>query len=180
VARPDLDAWVPRADALIRVTHSRAADADPDALWAAAERVCVHDARRLGRVVRWRIPGVSIDQTFAQMFRAYPFALLEAGERHSLSGLVGRIWTIGRDYPPLRDAEEFRTWSQPGTDRVLFAHWAEPDGSGRAVLHSEVRVAPVDGRAALRTRAVWTVVRVFERLIGSEALALAARRAERG
>ena len=178
MAGPDLDAWVPLSDALIRVEHSRAADADPDALWAAAERVCVHDARRLGRAVRWRIPGVSIDQTFAQMFRAYPFALLDEGQRHSLSGLVGRIWTISRDFPPLRDAEEFRTWSQPGTDRVLFAHWVEPGGDGRAVLHSEVRVAPVDGRAALRTRAVWAVVGVLERLIGAEALTIAARRAE--
>ena len=37
---------------------------------------------------------------------------------------------------------------------------------------------PVDARAALRLRALWTVIGRFERLVGAEPLELAARRAE--
>ena len=39
-------------------------------------------------------------------------------------------------------------------------------------------MAPVDRRAALRLRSLWLVIGVFERLIGGEALALAAERAD--
>jgi hypothetical protein len=46
------------------------------------------------------------------------------------------------------------------------------------VLVSEARVEPVDARAALRLRALWAVIGRFERLVGAEPLALAARRAE--
>ena len=60
--------------------------------------------------------------------------------------------------------------------RVLIANWVEPDGDG-STLVSEARVAPVDRRAALRLRSLWMVIGVFERLIGGEALALAADRA---
>ena len=63
--------------------------------------------------------------------------------------------------------------------RVLFAHWTEPgsDGSG-AELVSEARVDPVDGMARARLKALWTVIGPFERLVGAEPLAVAARRAE--
>ncbi len=44
-----------------------------------------------------------------------------------MSGIVGRIWTLRRDYPELRDPEEFRAWSTPGTARVVFANWIEGD-----------------------------------------------------
>ena len=76
--------------------------------------------------------------------------------------------------------EDFREWDEPGTVRVAFAHWVREDGDGRAELVSEARVEPVDGRAALRLRALWTVIGRFERLVGAEPLALAARRAEDG
>lgn len=94
-----------------------------------------------------------------------------------MSGLVGRIWTLRRDYPRLDGADAFTSWSQPGTARVLFAHWVEEDGDAGAVLVSEARVAPVDRRAALRLRALWTLVGPAERLIGGEALARATARA---
>jgi hypothetical protein len=80
----------------------------------------------------------------------------------------------------LEGADAFRAWAQPGTVRVLFAHWIEPGADGRNALLSEARVAPVDRAAALRLRALWALMGPFERLIGGEALARAARRAERG
>jgi hypothetical protein len=176
VAAPDLDDWLPAP--AIRTCHRRVSRADPEALWQAAETVRLRDARVLGRAVRWRIPGVPADRTFRDLFRLQPFTVLAEGEHWSVSGLVGRIWTLERDYPQLAGAEAFRDWDGRGTVRVVLAHWVEPDGAGSALV-SETRVAPVDRRAAVRLRALWAVVGRFERLIGGEALRIAARRAER-
>ena len=176
MAEPDLDAWLP--DPAIRTRHRRTARATPDALWQAAETVRIADARTLGRVVRWRIPGVPGDQTFRELFRAAPFTVLAEGDHWSVSGLVGRIWTLDRDYPRLSAADQFRDWERSGTARVVIAHWVVPDERGSALV-SETRAAAVDRSSALRLRALWTVVGQFERLIGGEALRIAARRAER-
>jgi hypothetical protein len=173
----DLDDWLARP--AVRTRHRRVARADPEALWAAAASLRLDETGTLGRLVRWRIPGLPTGQTFHGLFASPPFTELAAGEQWSVSGLVGRIWTLRRDYPLVEDADAFAAWDRPGTVRVLFAHWVEPLGDGRSALHSEARVAPTDRRAALRLRALWTVVGPWERLIGGEALARAARRAER-
>lgn len=172
----ELDAWLPRP--AIRTRHRRTAAADPEALWAAAGAVRLDETRTVGRLVQWRIPGTPAHETYRELLARYPFVVLGEGERWSLSGLCGRIWTLNRDYPRLSGPEAFREWDDPGTVRVLFAHWVEPDEPGRSALVSEARVAPVDGRAALALRSLWLVVGVFERLIGAEPLALAARRAQ--
>jgi hypothetical protein len=173
----DLDAWLP--DAAIRTRHRRVARASPQALWAAAAAMRLDDTGPLGRLIRWRIPGLPPDVTFQGMFAAPPFTVLDEGERWSLSGLAGRIWTLRRDYPLLDGAEAFRAWNGPGTVRVLFAHGVVAEGEGASALISEARVAPMDRSASLHLRALWTVVGPFERLIGGEALARAVRAAER-
>ncbi len=172
----ELDAWLP--DAAVRTRQARSARAAANELWRAAEHVRLSETGLLGRLVRWRIPGTPADMRFAELFERYPFVVLERGPRHAVSGLCGRIWTLRRDYPRLADADAFRSWREPGTVRVLLAHWSESDGDGGSRLVSEARVEPVDRRAALRLRALWTVVGRFEPLIRSEALALAVRRAE--
>ena len=173
----DLDAWLP--EPAIRTRHRREARAAPEALWDAAGALRVDATGPLGRLVRWRIPGLEEGVTFRGLFAAPPFTVLAEGERWSVSGLVGRIWTLRRDYPCVEDAAAFAAWAQPGTVRVLFAHWVEddPDGGGGALV-SEARVAPVDRGAALRLRALWAVVGPWERLIGGEALGRAVRMAE--
>jgi hypothetical protein len=171
----DLDAWL--RDAAIRTRHRRVAQASPDALWAAAAAMRLDETGPLGRLVRWRIPGLEPDITFQGMFAAPPFTVLAEGERWSVSGLAGRIWTLRRDYPLLDGAEAFLAWDGRGTVRVLFAHGVVADGDGSAII-SEARVAPVDRSASLHLRALWTVVGPFERLIGGEALARAVRAAE--
>jgi hypothetical protein len=171
-----LDNWL--ANPAVRTRHHRRSSADAERLWAAAGSVSLSDARTLSRLVRWRIPGLRTDQTFREMLASYPFCLLAEGEQWSMSGLCGRIWTLQRDYPRLEGPDDFRGWDEPGTVRVLFAHWVVPDGDGSSIV-SEARVAPVDRRAALRLRSLWVVIGVFERLIGGEALALAAEHAER-
>jgi hypothetical protein len=174
----ELDAWLPTWS--VRTHHRREAAASPQALWESAAGVRLDETRTLGRLVRWRIPGTPRDMRFRELLATYPFVMLEEGPDWSVSGLCGRIWTLQRDYPRLAGAEEFRSWSAPGTARVLFAHWVERAGDGRAALVSETRVSPTDRAAELRLRSLWLVVGVFERLIGAEPLALAARRAEHG
>ena len=173
----DLDAWLP--DPHVRTRHRRSAGADPDRLWHAAETIRLRDAPALGRAVRWRIPGTSSDLSYRDLFRRYPFVVIAEGPRWSISGMCGRIWTLRRDYPRIEGAEDFLSWDEHGTVRVLLAHWIEPDGPGRSALVSEARIKPVDRRAGFRMRALWAVVGHFERLIGGEALRIAAQRAER-
>jgi len=173
----DLDAWLP--DPQVRTRYRRKAAADAERLWHAAETVQLCDAPTLCRVVRWRIPGTPKDLRYRDLFRRYPFTVLEEGENWSMSGLCGRIWAIGRDYPRIDGPDEFRHWAEPDTAKVLFAHWVESDGEGRAALVSESRIEPIGRRAAVRTRALWAVVGRFQGLIGGEALRVAARRAER-
>ena len=104
------------------------------------------ETHSLGRLVRWRIPVCAPTRRSASCSPTYPFCVLDEGERWSISGLCGRIWTLQRDYPRLDGPEDFRAWAEPGTVRVLIANWVEPDGDG-STLVSEARVAPVDRRA---------------------------------
>jgi hypothetical protein len=174
----DLDRWLP--DAVVRTHHARTAAADADALWHAARGIRLDDTRALGRLIRWRIPGTPAGRTYERLFRAYPFTVLEDGDRHLVSGLCGRIWTLERDYPALAGPAEFSAWDQSGTVRVLFAHWVVHVDDGRAQLCSEARVEPVDSHSTLRLKALWSVIGRFEQLVGAEPLRLAVRRAERG
>jgi hypothetical protein len=166
-----MDAWLGAPQ--VRSHHCRGAHASAADLWDAASRVRLADTRRLGRLVRWRIPGLDAGLTYHDLFRGYPFTVLEEGEDHLLSGLCGRIWTLARDYPRLDGPDDFAGWHERGTVRVLFGHWVREAGDG-AELVSEARVEPTDRVAAMRLRALWAVVGPFERLVGAEPLALAA------
>jgi hypothetical protein len=173
-----LDHWLPAP--VVRTHHRRRADAGADGLWAAASGVRLADTGRLGRLVRWRIPGLDPELSYHDLFRGYPFTVLEEGEQRLVSGLCGRIWTLARDYPRLDGPDAFAAWAERGTVRVLFAHWVRPLDGGGAELVSEARVQPTDRLGSLRLRALWKVVGPFERLVAAEPLALAARAAERG
>jgi len=173
--RPDLDRWL--SEPAVRTAHRRESSAAASAVWQAAGTVRLRDARLLGRLVALRISGTQPDMTFASMFRSPPFVLLEDGPAFALSGLCGRIWTVRGELGRLTAPGDFVDWREPGTARVLFANWAEAL-DGRCVLHSEVRVAPVDRRAARYMRALEPFIAAFQGLVGREALALAVRRAE--
>ncbi len=161
----------------MRTYHRRAATAPRDTLWEQATKIRLGDTRRLGRLVSWRIPGVHASQTYHELFRAYPFTVLQETDDTLITGLCGRIWTLARDYPRLDGPEDFATWDEPGTVRVAFAHWVKETEHG-AELFSEARVHPVDTHARVRLKAVWTLLGPFERLVGAEPLELAAKRAE--
>ena len=176
--RPDLDAWL--ADPAIRVRHQREAPVDEATLWAAARTVRVGDTRVLGRLLRWRIPGVPASITYDELFREPPFAVLEEAEGAVVSGLVGRIWTLRRDYPLIAGPDEFLSWSMEGTVRVLYANWVEPAGSGGAAVVSETRVRATDRDGRRGLAGVRPLISGFNALIGREALDLAVRRAQAG
>jgi hypothetical protein len=169
---PDLDTWLPDPD--IRVHHARSCAAGEERLWAAAEAVEVGETGLLGRLIRWRLPGTRADARFGELFRSPPFVVLEEGERHLLSGLAGRIWTLRRDYPELADAAAFRAWEERGTVRVVFGHWVTG-----GELHSEARVTATGRQGAFGLRLVRPLVTRFHGLIGSEGIAAAVRAAER-
>lgn len=175
---PQLDAWLP--DPSVRVTHDRTSSADPAALWRAASELELRETRLLGRLIRWRIPDVPSATTFEGLFRAEPFAVLDEGERALVSGLVGRIWTLRRDYPLLEDPDEFRRWSQAGTAKVVFAHWVETPATGRSSLRSETRVKAFGAQGRIGLASVRPLIRGFEHLVTTDAMAAAVRSAEAG
>ncbi len=171
----DLDAWLPEPS--LRVSHRRPSRASPDELWTAAMQVRLADTGLLGRLVRWRIPGLARDEGFDALFREPPFIVLQAGERALVSGLVGRIWTLRRDYPQLTGADEFRGWSRRGTARVVFANWVAPtDGGSELCSEARVQAFGVQGRVGLT--AVRPLVGRFQGLVGSEGLKAAVKLAE--
>jgi hypothetical protein len=176
----DLDDLLP--DAPVRTQHRRSTSASADQVWDAASALRLSDTRRLGRLVRWRLPDTPADSTFRELLRRYPFTLLDEGTRYSVSGMCGRIWTIRTDYPRLSGPADFVAWDEPGTVRVLFATWTQEGADGRVELCDEARVAPVDRAAALRLKLLWAAVGRFEGLIGSEAIcrALDATRSDTG
>jgi hypothetical protein len=175
---PDLDQWLD--DPAVRVAHRRESSSTADVLWQAASDVRLSETPVLGRLVRWRIPGLARDESFDDLFRQAPFMILEEGERLLVSGLVGRIWTLRRDYPTLGSPDEFRGWSERGTARVVFANWVQTTDGGRSVLASEARVQAIGAQGRLGIAAVRPIVRAFQHLIGTEAITAAVRRAERG
>lgn len=174
---PDLDTWLP--DPSIRVSHRRTAHVDAEALWEAASAVTLSETALLGRLVRWRIPGLTRDETFDALFREPPFTVLQDGARGLVSGLVGRIWTLRRDYPELGSPDEFRDWSRAGTAKVVIANWVEGQDDGRATLIAEARVQALGSQGRLGVAAVRPIVRTFQNLVGSEGIGAAVRRAER-
>jgi hypothetical protein len=170
----DLDHWL--ADSSVRTSHRRESSAGEDELWASAGTVRLRDCRILGRLIRARIPGLRASLTFDELFRNDPFNLLEEGPAYSLSGLCGRIWTLRRDFTLLSRPAEFLAWHEPGTVRVLFAHWAEATADGSALV-SEVRIGAVDRRAGLHVRELQPFIAAFEGLVAVEPLSVAVRRA---
>lgn len=171
----DLDSWLPAP--AVRTHHDRQAEASSAGLWEAARGVRLRDTRLLGRLVAVRIAVARPEMTFDELFRTSPFVSLDEGPSWALSGVCGRIWMVRGGLAQLPDPQAFRDWHEPATARVLFAHWVEPVATG-ARLHSEVRVAGVDRRAARYLRALEPLIGAFQGLIGRESLALAVRRAE--
>lgn len=172
----DLDRWL--ADPAIRVAHRRDSSASPESLWEAARGVRLSDTVLLGKLVRWRIPGVPAGMSYDELFRSPPFVVLAEDERLLISGLVGRIWTLRRDYPQLTEPNEFLAWSRRGTARVLFANWVQPADRSRTALCSETRVQAIGPQGRIGLAAIRPLVTTFHHLVDSDGIETAVRRAE--
>lgn len=172
---PSLDDWLPQPT--VRVTHHRVTAASADRLWNEASILQIDDCAALGRLVRWKIPGLRPNLTFDRMLREPPFVLLHESPHRVLSGLAGRIWTLHGDYPDLRSPDGYRAWDEAGTARVLFGIWmdAAPSGSRLTV---EVRVQALGLKGRIGVTALGPLIRSCEHLLGAEALRAAAHRAE--
>ena len=96
MAAERLDAWL--GTPAVRTHHRRPAAAPAEALWQRATEVRLDETGTLGRLVRWRIPGLEPSITYHELFRAYPFCVLEEDRHLLITGLCGRIWTLARDY----------------------------------------------------------------------------------
>jgi hypothetical protein len=176
--KPELDHWL--SEPAMQVADRRESAASPQRLWAAARALRLADSGMLGRLIRWRIPGLAPNVSFDQMFRSPPFIALVDDDAGALaSGLVGRIWTLRRDYPQLRAPQEYEQWDRSGTAKVLFANWIEPGSGGRTALCAEVRVRPIGTQGRIGVAAVRPLVSAFQQLVGSEGIAAAVRLAER-
>ncbi|MFL5859848.1 MAG: hypothetical protein ACJ780_03590 [Solirubrobacteraceae bacterium] len=173
----DLDKWL--ATPALQVVHRRKSSASAEELWRAASEVRLCDTAVLGRLVRWRIPDLARDLSYDTLFRRPPFTVLEEDEHSLVSGLVGRIWTLRRDYPTLGSPQEFADWSRDGTARVVIANWAREREGGGSVLAAEARVEAMGAQGRLGVAAVRPLVRAFQHLVGSDGINAAVRRAER-
>ena len=179
MAGPDLDQWL--RDPSVRVVHARGTEhADQQRLWQAALSIRLDQTRLLGRLIRWRIPGVPAQSSFQELFTQQPFCLLQAEGFTLLSGLVGRIWTLRRDYPELGGPDEYRRWNRSGTAKVLFANWVQDSRRGGASLHSETRVQAYGAQGRLGLAGVRPFIATFNNLVATDAMAAALREVERG
>jgi hypothetical protein len=140
--------------------------------------VQVRDTRTLRPLIALRFGrhAPAADTTFHDLLRHPPFVLLEEVERVSISGLAGRLWSLGGDYEALSTPEEFRASCVPGTAKVAVLNRVNEHPEGSEIV-TESAVWCVDRRAELRFRPYWALVGPFSRFIRSELLTAATRRA---
>jgi hypothetical protein len=172
-----LDDWLPEHQ--IRLRHARASRATPDELWQAASELPIRDTPTMHRLIGWRLgahaPGA--DATYRELFRSGIFMLLEEGERFSVSGLAGRIWTPSGDYAHFETPADYREYTRRGTAKLaLITEVREHERGSQIVTEARLRIE--GRRTQMLFRGFWAVVGPFTRFIPNEVLAAAVRRAE--
>lgn len=131
------------------------------------------------RLIRWRLGSHAPppDTTFHDFFRTGIFIQLEEGERYTVSGVAGKIWTPSGQYERFATAADYKEHAAGGTAKVVILHAVREHPEG-AELVSESHVVVYGRRTRIFFRPFWQMIHPFARLIGSEALAAAVRRAE--
>jgi hypothetical protein len=173
-----LDDWLPHCHA--RTHHARRSRATPERLWHAAREVRVHETRTLRPIIAWRLGRYAPagDAPMRRVLDSHPFQLLAEQGMVSVSGMAGKLWSLGDTFVRFDDAAAFRAWAEPGFCKVVVRHEVRPDGRGSAI-DSEVRIWCTSRGAQVRFRPFWAFIGPFSRFIGSELLSAATRRAER-
>jgi hypothetical protein len=174
-----LDRWLP--DQTVRTLHRRRSTASPDALWDAARAAAIGDTLTLRPLIMLRLRGArpTTRTTFEELFRTPPFVLLEEGERLSVSGLAGKLWTPAGDYASFDSGDAYVAHDAPATAKVALATTVVAHAGGGSEIVTESRVWCVDRSARWRFRPYWVLVGPLSRFIGIELLHATTRRAER-
>jgi hypothetical protein len=143
--------------------------------------VPVRETRTLRPIIGWRLgryaPGA--DVPVRDVLAAHPFHLLAEQGMVSVSGMAGKLWSLGDTFVRFGSAEEFRDWEEPGFCKVAVRHEVRARDGGGSEIESAVRIWCTDRGAQLRFRPYWAFIGPFSRFIGSELLSAATRRAER-
>jgi hypothetical protein len=174
-----LDDWLPKQHATTH--HARSSRATPARLWEAARAVQVRETRSLRPIIAWRLgryAPATEDAAMRDVLAAHPFHLLVEDGMVSVSGLAGKLWSLGDTFVRFDGPEAFRAWREPGYCKVAVRHEVVLDGAGAAIL-SEVGIWCTDRSAQLRFRPYWAFIGPFSHFIGAELLTAAVRRAER-
>jgi hypothetical protein len=141
----------------------------------------VHETRTLRPIIGWRLGryAPAADAPLYEVLATHPFVRLAEDGMVSVSGLAGKLWSLGDTFVRFDDAEVFRGWREPGYCKVAVRHAVVARDGGGSEIRSEVRIWCTDRRAQLRFRPYWAFIGPFSRFIGSELLSAAVRRAER-
>ena len=140
----------------------------------------VRETRTLRPIIAWRLGRYAprAEQPVHEVLAAHPFLLLAEDGMVTVSGLAGKLWSLGDTFVRFDGPEQFRGWREPGYCKVAVRHEVLVSGAG-SEIRSDVRIWCTDRRAQLRFRPYWAFIGPFSRFIGSELLTPAVRRAER-
>lgn len=72
-------------------------------------------------------------------------------------GLIGRFWKPVIDFAPVKSADEFRHFSQPGFAKTIYSLSVQPLDGGRTLLAGVMRTATTDAHARRWFRRYWTL-----------------------
>jgi hypothetical protein len=176
---PSLDSWLP--DYHARTVQRRVSRAAPAALWDAAAQTRIRETRMLRPLIGARLGqhAPPVDTTFRELFRTGIFTLLEEGDRYSISGVAGCLWSPRGDYARFESAADYKEYEPPGRAKGAVMTVVREHERGSEIV-TEIRVWCTDRSAWLRFRPVWLIVAPFMRFVRMELLRSVARRAEAG
>jgi hypothetical protein len=176
---PSLDSWLP--DYHVRTVQRRVSHAAPAALWEAAGQTRVRDTRMLRPLIASRLGphAPPADTTFRELFRTGIFTLLEEGDRYSISGIAGCLWSPRGDYAQFESAADYKQYEAPNRAKGAVMTTVREHEHGSEIV-TEIRVWCTDRSAWLRFRPVWLIVAPFMRFVRMELLRSVTRRAEAG
>jgi hypothetical protein len=141
----------------------------------------VRETRTLRPIIGWRLGRYApdADTPVYEVLAAHPFLRLAEDGTVSVSGLAGKLWTLGDTFVRFDGPETFRGWREPGYCKVAVRHAVVAAPGGGSEIRSDVRIWCTSRGAVVRFRPYWAFIGPFSRFIGSELLSAAVRRAER-
>ena len=141
----------------------------------------MRETRTLRPIIAWRLGSYAPapDAAVRTVLASHPFHVLAEDGMVSVSGMAGKLWSLGDTFVRFASPPEFGAWAEPGFCKVVVRHEVRERPDGGSEIDSAVRIWCTDRGAQLRFRPYWAFIGPFSRFIGSELLSAATRRAER-